>query len=418
MKISHVTEWAAFACGLVIAVIVWSGLHPDYGTAAANAEVHQTELQAGRLDKQAGDDGGEEQGRGVGGAKNGNAGENAENGTGSEINGNANGGSVNDQAIESSPNVQTSGGEKSTAADTTAQTPLPADAEPQLTVRVYLTDERRIESVPLETYVRGVVAAEMPADFEPAALEAQALTARTYIVRRLLLGDDSGVPVPGADVTDTQTHQVYRSLEEMDRLRADDEQAWRKADEAAARTKGTVIAYDGQPIQALYFSTSNGYTENSEDVFPARLPYLRSVESPWDREGAPRSQETIEMPLKQFYAKLGIRALPALSLLTGTPKMKITEWTKGKRVKAATVGGKSFTGQELRELLDLRSAAFNWSVKDGEIRITTYGSGHGVGMSQWGAQGMAESGKTAEQIIRHYYPGTELMEVSKLADNL
>ncbi|WP_219639091.1 stage II sporulation protein D [Cohnella sp. CFH 77786] len=296
------------------------------------------------------------------------------------------------------------------------QSSFPAESLPD--VRVYLTAERRVETVPLETYVRGVVAGEMPSDFEPAALEAQALAARTYIVRRLLLHDESGMPVAGADVTDTLTHQVYRSLADMALLRRKDEQAWLKFTQAAARTKGRIIAYRGQPIQALYFSTSNGYTENSEDVFPGEVPYLRSVASPWDKKGAPRSVETARLPLKKFYAKLGVKTLPVAAGLFGYPKIKVTEWSAGKRVKTMKVGGETFTGQEIRDKLGLRSASFTWSVEGGEIILTTYGSGHGVGMSQWGAQGMARAGSSAEEIVKYYYSGTELMEVSKLAEGI
>lgn len=350
---SHIgVEWMAFACGIVISAMIWSYIHERDSVQSTTAMA--ISVQEETPDKQA---------------------------------------------------VKTSVPDEKTQ----------ASVESDRFVRVYLTDQHRIEKVPLEDYVRGVVAAEMPTDFEPAALEAQALAARTYIVRRLMQHDDSGVPVAEADVTDIITHQVYLSKDEMEKLRATDEDAWRKVDAAVNDTRGEIIAYKGQPIQALFFSTSNGYTENSEDVFPSKLPYLRSVASPWDRTGAPRSEESMEMPLRKFYAELGVRTLPVTVRTNGSPTIKITEMTAGNRVKTLSVWGKTFSGPDIRDKLKLRSTCFTWQINGAKIVITTYGSGHGVGMSQWGAQGMAKEGRTAEEIVKHYYTGVKLMEASKLA---
>jgi stage II sporulation protein D len=397
MRTSGRAEWTGYACGLAIAILLWFGLHNREAEADGDLRAHIPEVSWGQPEERTVHEG---TGAGSGGE---NATEHDERD-----------GASHTDIAHTQEGRSAASGDPAPAGSEAAE----AEAALHLTVRVYITKERRVESVPLETYVRGVVAGEMPADFEPAALEAQALAARTYIIRRLLLRDDSGVPAGGADVTDTQTHQVYLSRQAMDELRQKDEPAWRKANEAASRTAGWIIGYRGEPIQALYFSTSNGFTENSEDVFPDRIPYLRSVESPWDRKGAPRSEETITMTLRQFYEKLGIRTVPVLSRLGGYPAIKLTAKTQGNRVKSITVGGKSFTGQEVRSRLGLHSASFSWNVRHGDIQITTYGSGHGVGMSQWGAQGMALAGKSAEEIVRYYYTGTELMKVSNLADKL
>lgn len=282
-------------------------------------------------------------------------------------------------------------------------------------VSVYLTESKIIEKVTLENYVRGVVAAEMPLDFKRAALEAQAIAARTYIIRRLWLNDRTGVPVNGVDVTDTQAHQVYRSLKQLDQLREDDEDGWRKVDEAVKATVGKVIIFGDQPIEALYFSTSNGYTESSEEVFSSVLPYLRSVPSPWDKENSPRTEEKVEMRLDDFYTKLGVKSAPAEESAKKLAP-RVIEWTEGRRIKEMVAGNKRISGEEARYLLGLRSASFEWVISKNKNRITltTYGSGHGVGMSQWGAEGMAKEGKTAEQIIQYYYSGTHIEEVSKL----
>ncbi|RKP47287.1 stage II sporulation protein D [Cohnella endophytica] len=284
-----------------------------------------------------------------------------------------------------------------------------------IAIRVYLEEDRTIETLPLEDYVAGVVAAEMPLDFKPAALEAQAMAARTYIVRRLWLHDRSGVPVDGADVTNTQTHQVYKSQEDMKKLQDQHNSEWHKVEEAVKNTEGRIIVYGDEPIEALFFSTSNGFTENSEEVFSMKLPYLRSVASPWDKANSPRAEETVEMSMADFYSKIGLVDVP-VGASANTPKtMRILEWTPGRRVKEMVVGGKKLSGTEARHMLGLRSAAFDWSVKNGNLTLTTFGSGHGVGMSQWGAEGMAEAGKTARQIVEYYYTGVRTEEVSKLA---
>lgn len=310
-------------------------------------------------------------------------------------------------------------GEKEENRPDESKTPeIPDSRRPEATgqpsIRVYLTEERKIETVPLEQYVQGVIAAEMPLDFRPAALEAQAIAARTYIVRRLRLDDRSGVPAKGADVTDTIEHQAYRSLAEMRELRNRDEEGWRKAKTAVERTAGEILVYGGEPIEALYFSTSNGYTENSEDVFPAKLPYLRSVHSPWDKAGSPRAEETFEMKLSEFYERLGVETVKVGA--GGGSSIQVLERTEGQRVKRMRAGDLQLTGVEARRLLGLRSAAFEWEIRGGVIRLTVYGSGHGVGMSQWGAEGLAKAGFDARRILKHYYTDVEIEQVSKLAN--
>ncbi|KRE48600.1 stage II sporulation protein D [Paenibacillus sp. Soil522] len=288
-----------------------------------------------------------------------------------------------------------------------------SNAFDHLVVRIYMTKEKRIERVPLETYVRGVVAGEMPIGFELEALKAQAIAARTYMVRRIVQGNVSGVPVKGADVTDTIEHQVYITLSELATKWPKDEQKknMSKLSEAVAQTRGKIITYKGEPIEAAFFSTSNGYTENSEDYWKQEIPYLRSVQSPWDKEISPRYKETVELSLNRFYSKLGVAK-------KGSAKssIRVVERTEGNRISKIIIGGTTFTGREVREKLGLASSQFTWSVKGNSIAITTYGYGHGVGMSQWGANGMAQSGASAEEILAHYYSSVQVEEASKLSD--
>jgi len=307
-----------------------------------------------------------------------------------------------------------------TAAGSEARAPGKAAVEQPagqpLSVEVYLTSERRTERVDLETYVSGVVAGEMPINFEPAALEAQAMAARTYIVRRLMLNLSDGVPGGRGDVTDTVTHQVYRSQKQMDELRKNDPDSWRKVKDAVKRTADVVLAYNGEPIEALYFASGGGYTENSEDVFSDELPYLRSVASPWDAKASPNFKEVVTMSMHDFYAELGVKDFEAAAK-AGNTAVRILDYTSGRRVKRLSAGAAVLSGVEVRSRLGLRSAAFELKRKDGQIVITTYGNGHGVGMSQWGAQGMAKQGYSARQIVEHYYSDITLEKVSKLLND-
>jgi len=295
----------------------------------------------------------------------------------------------------------------------TTQPSTPGDTAQEPSISVYLSDKQKVETVPLETYVLGVLAAEMPLTFEPAALEAQAMAARTYIVRRLITGNRDGVPGNQAIVTDQVTHQTYRSLAQMDTLRETEPEGFRKAKQAVERTRNTILTYNGEPIEALFFSSSNGFTENSEEVFASKLPYLRAVSSPWEEESRHPAEETITMPLVDFYEKLEVTTIP---VTTSKPTIRVLERTAGQRVKVLLIGSEKRTGEDVRAKLGLRSAAFDWTIDDGSIRITTEGYGHGVGMSQWGAEGMAKKGRSAKQIVEHYYTGVRLTEASKLLE--
>ncbi len=300
------------------------------------------------------------------------------------------------------------------AQNTQPTTPDAKAQEPS--VSVYLSDKQQVETVPLETYVLGVLAAEMPLTFEQAALEAQAMAARTYIVRRLLSDNRDGVPDKQALVTDQVTHQVYRSLAQMETLKETDPEGFHKAQLAVERTRNLILTYKDEPIEALFFSSSNGYTENSEEVFANKLPYLRAVSSPWEEESRHPAEETIAMPLVDFYEKLDVSTIPVFQSNKKKPTIRVLERTAGQRVKVLLIGTEKRTGEEVRAKLGLRSAAFDWTIDDGNIRITTKGYGHGVGMSQWGAEGMAKKGRSARQIVEHYYTGVRLTEASKLLE--
>lgn len=283
------------------------------------------------------------------------------------------------------------------------------------TVKVYRNDLKKVQQVELEDYIVGVVAAEMPAEFELEALKAQAMAARTFLVQRIATGDFHDVPV-GAQVIDTVKNQVY--LDEQQRR-----ETWggayemkeKKVEQAVKETAGDILTYNNKPIMASFFSTSNGYTENAEDYWGGeKIPYLRSVAVPWDKS-SPKYTASVSMSLSQFEKKLNTRVTrTALAQSGENPQwMKILSYTQGKRVEQAKIGTKSYTGREVREKLGLNSSQFTMTYKNNSVVIKTVGYGHGVGMSQFGANGMAQQGKTAEEIVKYFYKDIEVENAAK-----
>lgn len=300
----------------------------------------------------------------------------------------------------------------------------PADTDVELIIEesageipVYLTQEKEIVHVPLEAYIRGVVAAEMPADFHIEALKAQALAARTYIIDRVGRKDFSdmeqyGDAAKGAWVSDTEKHQVYHTDDQLQRIWGGSPESTtyreksNRINRAVNETRGQVITYDGRPIYAAFFSTSNGKTENSEDYWQDAYPYLRSVDSAWDRQAPTYEGDPVSFSLSEFVSRLEQKTgkpIAVTAAVGGKHWIRIEKKTEGENIAEVTIGDQTYTGREVREALDLRSADFSWQIEDDRITITTRGYGHGVGMSQWGANLMAQDGKTAEEIIAHYY---------------
>jgi stage II sporulation protein D len=286
-----------------------------------------------------------------------------------------------------------------------------ANDGPVVEVAVYRSKEKKVEHIPLEEYVIGVVAAEMPAEFELEALKAQALTARTYIVKQMI--NDQPISLPkGANVTDTVMHQVYYSDEELRRIWGTDyEWKIKKITEAVRATQGQILTYNNVPIEAAFFSTSNGFTENSEAYWENAFPYLKSVASHWD-EQSPKFYDRKIMSVAEFEQKLGVH-LPK----DGSVGVVISR-TPGKRVDIVEISGKRLKGREVREKLDLKSTDFTWMRKGNEIVITTKGYGHGVGMSQYGANGMAKEGKTYDQIVKYYYKDVQISSTTAFLTKL
>jgi stage II sporulation protein D len=283
-----------------------------------------------------------------------------------------------------------------------------APKDPPIAVPVMRHNSKKVDEVKLRDYLIGVVAGEMPAEFQPEALKAQALAARTYIAKFMIHSGDSASPV-----SDTTMDQVFRSKEQLKAdWGADYDKKLKKIESAVDDTAGEVITYNGELISPSFFSTSNGYTEDSDAYWENAYPYLKSVKCPWD-VGTPKYKRTETFSVASVEKALGVN-IPDKNGTIGT----ILSLTPGKRVEKFKIGGSVFTGREVREKLDLRSADFAMLRKGDEILITTKGYGHGVGMSQYGANGMAEEGKSYKDIVKYFYQGVTISKLSDFSDLL
>lgn len=257
----------------------------------------------------------------------------------------------------------------------------------EITVTVY-RNNGKIINLELEEYVLGVVGAEMPASFNIEALKAQTILARTYALKSIK---------NGKKLTDTVSTQAYKDNSELQKLWKNDyTKYYEKIKKAVNETKGKVILYNNEYIDAVYHSTSNGKTENSKNVWKNSLPYLVSVDSSWDKNVKSYKKETI-FEINEFCNILKLDVEEPITY-------EIIHNETG-RVRQITINNKTFSGTEFRNLLKLRSADFEIEINDEKIKVTTYGYGHGVGMSQYGANEMAKQGYSYIQILKHYYTG-------------
>ncbi len=264
------------------------------------------------------------------------------------------------------------------------------------TIRVKNEKTNQIITLPFEEYIKGVVAGEMPATFELEALKAQAVASRSYAMYQMTATKDKDY-----DVLNTTANQVYLTDQELkNNWKNEYEQKINKINKAITETTGEYLTYKGQIVNAMFFSTSTGKTENSEEVFVSALPYLRSVDSKWD-EASPVYTDTYTFDLKDFYSKL---SLPYNENL----KIEITAKTSTGRIKKLKINDQELNGRDLATKLSLRSNYFTITQNNDKITINTKGFGHGVGMSQYGANGMAKEGYKYDQILKHYYQNTEI----------
>lgn len=267
-------------------------------------------------------------------------------------------------------------------------------------VRVKRESTGIIEEIPLEQYIMGVLSGEMPVNFELEALKAQAVAARSYVLKK-----KEKTAQETYDVVDTVSNQVYLNDQELkEKWGKTYNEKINKIKRAVLETEGEYLTYNGQVIEAFFFSTSVGATENSGEVFQQQLPYLVSVESNWDATVSPVFQVSYNISLADFYTKLN---LPYQKVVT----IQITKTTSTGRVKELVINNKTFTGSQIYQTLNLKSTYFTITQTGTNIHIETKGYGHGVGMSQYGALGMAKEGYHYDQILKHYYQGTEIKKI-------
>ena len=248
----------------------------------------------------------------------------------------------------------------------------------------------------LEEYVKGVVAAEMPALFEKEALKAQAVSARTYAVHKM---KEMNTNTISYDIG-----QAYITVDEMkQKWKNHFEEYYNHINEAVEDTKGEIMVYDNEPILAVFHAESGGKTESAENVWQKEIPYLKSVDSSLDIK-APNFETSIcftyDEVLKRFCNKYNDFILNEQTL---PQQIYIQSCSPAGYVQKMQIGNKTLTGREVREILNLRSANFTINIENNNITFTTKGYGHGAGMSQYGAEFMAKQGKTYRQILEHYY---------------
>ena len=251
-----------------------------------------------------------------------------------------------------------------------------------------------ITEMDLEEYLVGVVAAEMPASFNIEALKAQSVVARTYTLKLL---------ESNREITDDVKTQVYKSNNELQNMWGSNyNNYYQKVKNAVEQTKGLVIKYNGSLIDAVYHSTSNGYTEDAINVWGNNIPYLKTVTSPWDTSSTSYLRNTnIGFDVISNALKINFDSSSTIDVISRDDSNKILK---------VRFNDKEYSGVEIRNLLGLRSTDFDAVILENGVNFTTRGYGHGVGMSQYGANGMAKSGYSFEQILNHYYLGIKIVK--------
>lgn len=246
----------------------------------------------------------------------------------------------------------------------------------------------------LEEYLIGVVAAEMPASFNSEALKAQAIVARTYTLKLL---------ESGRVITDDVSTQVYKSNSELQSMwKTSYNTYYNKIKNAVSATNGLCIKYNGSLIDAVYHSTSNGYTEDSVNVWGNSVPYLKTVTSPWDTSVS-SYLKNVTISFDKISNVLGFD-------FNSSSSIEIISRDESNRISRIKFNDKEYSGVEIRNLLGLRSADFDFNISDEGVNFTTRGYGHGVGMSQYGANEMSNAGYSYDRILNHYYTNVQIVK--------
>ena len=268
--------------------------------------------------------------------------------------------------------------------------------ENEIKINVKNSETMQISKEKLEDYIIGVVGAEMPASFDEEALKAQAVASRTYAVYKMLHSDKE------YDVVTDISNQSYQTIDELKNKWKDDfDYYYNRVKRAVLSTKNEVMMYDNEVIIAYYFAMSNGYTEDSSLVFNEQKPYLKSTVSSWEDDN-----------LKNFsYSKIfSIDEFNNIFNISDMINISDIKKSDTNRVLSLKINNQEYTGTDVRKKLGLRSTDFDIEVSD-KVVITTRGYGHGVGLSQYGANLMAKNGYNYQEILKHYYTGINISRI-------
>lgn len=280
-----------------------------------------------------------------------------------------------------------------------------------ITIQLLHAKTGEVEQVNLEEYLCHVVSAEMPADYELEALKAQAIVARTYTMYKRMNKKHAN-----ADICDDSTCcQAWVSKE--DRLarweESKRESNWQKIEQCVNETRGKIVTYQNEPINAFFHANSGGKTEIPVNVWGggSNLPYLQVVETAGE-EGYTQYASEIELTQEEILNKLKEKYADIQIDFTKEEEIQITEYTDSQRVKTVRFGNHELSGVETRTIFGLKSTNFEITKQEGKIKFSVKGYGHGVGMSQTGADALAKQGKTAEDIIHHFYQDVEIKQIN------
>lgn len=290
-------------------------------------------------------------------------------------------------------------------------TPNTYDYKNYQTIKLLHSATNQVEEIKLDEYLYGVVSAEMPANFENEALKAQAVVARTYTIYKIKTNSGKH---QGADICDNSNCcQAWISKE--DRLARWDENLrqsnWNKIVEAVNTTQGKIITYQNEPINAFFHSNSGGKTETTANVWGGTgYPYLQAVAT-YGEDTYTQYHSEVTITKQTFIDKIKQKHSTFEIDFAKEDCIKVLEYTDGNRVKKIKIGNLELSGVEVRTILSLKSANFKVTIENENIKFEVIGYGHGVGMSQTGADSMAKSGSNYEEIIKHFYTGVEITDM-------
>ena len=301
--------------------------------------------------------------------------------------------------------------EEVTVANVNEEVNSPYDYKQYNQVKLWHQKTSTVEEIDLDTYLYGVVSAEMPASFEEEALKAQAVVARTYTIYKIMHNANKH---EGADICDDSSCcQAWISKEDrLAKWKEEERQSnWEKIVKSVDSTKGKIITYEGNPINAFFHSNSGGQTETTINVWGGSdYPYLQSVATSGE-EAYSQYQSEVTLSKQSFIDKIKEKHADFEIDFSKENAIEILEYTEAGRVKTIRIGNKEFSGVEVRSLLGLKSANFTVTIETENVKFSVIGYGHGVGMSQTGADSMAKQGSSYEEIIQHFYTGVEIVNL-------